>query len=77
MTKGAEQMKSELSQLSAQDRAELARFLIQSLDDDDADEDAEAAWDAELTRRAEEIETGRVEGVPADQVFAEIRRKIE
>jgi putative addiction module component (TIGR02574 family) len=74
MTTAAEQLKSQLSRLSAQERAELAHFLIRSLDES-ADDDAEAAWDAELQRRAEEVGAGRVEGIPAEQVFAELRRK--
>lgn len=67
-------MKSELSQLSTQDRAELAQFLIESLDQG-ADPDAEAAWDAELSQRMEEIRTGKAAGEPADQVLSELREK--
>jgi hypothetical protein len=32
----------------------------------------EADWDAELTRRANEIRSGTIVGKPADQVFAEL-----
>lgn len=32
----------------------------------------EAAWDREIDRRMTEIRTGKVKGIPADQVFAEI-----
>ena len=46
MTEIAEKLKSQLSQLSIQERAELAHFLIHSLDEG-VDADAEAAWDAE------------------------------
>ncbi len=74
MTETAERLKSELSQLSPQDRAELAQFLIESLDQG-ADPDAEAAWDAELSRRMEEIRTGKAVGEPADKVLSELREK--
>jgi putative addiction module component (TIGR02574 family) len=74
MTETAQKLKSELSQLSAPDRAELAQFLIRSLDDE-ADPDAEAAWDAELARRAGEIQRGEAVGEPADEVFARLRVK--
>jgi putative addiction module component (TIGR02574 family) len=50
----------------------LAHLLIDSLDDGPED-GVEAAWDAELARRADDIRAGRVEGKPADQVFAEHR----
>jgi putative addiction module component (TIGR02574 family) len=74
MTETAERMKHELAQLSQRDRAELAHFLIHSLDEE-ADPDAEAAWDAELARRMAEIQSGQAVGEPAEQVFAEIRAK--
>lgn len=34
------------------------------------------AWVAEANRRAEELRTGAVEGVPADLVFARIRERL-
>ena len=74
MTETAERLKSELSRLPAQDRAELAFFLIDSLDPQQ-DEDAEAAWESELERRAEEIRSGRAIGEPAESVFRELREK--
>lgn len=74
MTETAEKIKSELSRLSLQERAELAYFLIRSLDEE-VNADAEAAWDAELAQRLEEIKSGKAVGEPADKVFAEIREK--
>lgn len=74
MSEIAEKIKNDLSQLSARERAELAHYLIQSLDDD-VDDDAEAAWDVELARRAEEIDNGTAIGEPAAKVFADLRRK--
>ena len=74
MTETAERFKPELAQLSAQDRAALAQFLIRSLDEGE-DADAEAAWDVELARRVEEIKSGKAIGIPADKVFADLREK--
>jgi putative addiction module component (TIGR02574 family) len=74
MTEAAEKLKAQLSQLSMQERAELAHFLIHSLDEA-VEADAEAAWDAELARRMEEIRSGNAVGEPADKVFAELRKK--
>jgi putative addiction module component (TIGR02574 family) len=71
MTEAAERIKSELSQLPQADRAALAGYLLSTLDESDAD--AEAAWDVELARRLEDIRKGRVEGIPAEQVFAKLR----
>jgi putative addiction module component (TIGR02574 family) len=78
MSEMATKLMSVLSLLSAEDRAELAQFLIRSLDeaeDGAADSDAEAAWDAELARRMEEIKSGKAVGIPADQVFSALREK--
>jgi putative addiction module component (TIGR02574 family) len=71
MTSGVQALKTQLAGLSAPERAEIARFLIASLDEM-ADPEAEAAWDAELARRGEEICSGRAVGEPADQVFTRL-----
>lgn len=48
---------------------------------DDGDEDAgctpeeiERAWEEEIRRRLDDIRSGRVETIPADEVFASVRR---
>jgi putative addiction module component (TIGR02574 family) len=74
MTETAEKLKRELSRLSLQERAELAHFLIHSLEEE-VDADAEAAWDVELAQRMAEIKSGKAGGEPADTVFAELRAK--
>ncbi len=74
MTKPAEKMKAQLLGFSPRDRAELARFLVASLDEGQ-DPDAEPAWDAELSRRLTDIENGLEPGEPAASVFAELRAK--
>jgi hypothetical protein len=43
--------------------------------DEDADADAEGAWDAELASRMDDIKSGKAIGDPADQVFTELREK--
>ena len=74
MSDVAEKLKSELTRLTARERAELAHFLIHSLDDS-SDADAEKAWDAELARRAKEIKSGKAIGEPADKVFKDLSEK--
>lgn len=76
MTENAERVKQEVLLLPEADRAELARFLIDSLDDSE-DSDVEAAWDAELRRRVEQIEQGKTRLRPAQEVLAEIRDKFK
>ena len=74
MTTRAEQLKPQLTALPTGDRAELARFLIESLDEQ-SDPKAVQAWEAELVRRAEEVRSGRAQGRPAAEVLAELRAR--
>lgn len=75
MTNSVEKLKLELSQLSLEVRAELAHFLIASLEDEERDPDYDAAWAAEIQRRIDDMESGRVQGIPAEEVFAKLRAK--
>ena len=74
MSGSLDQLKSDLLQLPADQRAELAHVLIHSLDEG-ADADAEAAWDVELARRMDQIDRGEARGEPAETVFARLREK--
>lgn len=74
MTAVAERLRTELTQLTENERGELAYFLIQSLDPQ-TDEDAEGFWDSELERREVEIRSGHLAGTSADQVFSYILAK--
>jgi hypothetical protein len=74
MTDTAERLKWELERLSTRERAELARFLLHSLEDG-ADADAPAVWEAELVRRAEEILAGDAGGERAEETLAQLRAK--
>lgn len=69
-TESAELLKKALN-LSAAERAELADSLIESLDQGE-DESAEAAWNVEILRRLEDLESGRVKPVS----LAEARRRL-
>lgn len=65
-----DRFKSQLEQLTSEERAELACFLLRSLEPEE--EEASSAWDAEVSRRVAEIRTGKAYGRPAEQVFAEL-----
>jgi putative addiction module component (TIGR02574 family) len=73
MAETLDELKGRLRTLPEADRADLAHFLIHSLDDGEGD--VEAAWEAEAARRLEELKSGLVVGKPAEQVFAELRAK--
>ena len=68
------QLKTQLNTLSSDERAELARYLLDSLANED-DYDATETWDAELRRRVEEIEKGTAIGRPAEKVLADLRER--
>ncbi len=74
MSIAAEKM-AEVLALPEQDRAFLARQLIASLDDS-FDADAETQWQEIIDRRSREIEEGKVNCRPVEQVIQDIRDKI-
>jgi putative addiction module component (TIGR02574 family) len=61
--------------LSESERAELAAKLLDSLDEGN-DPDAEAAWAAEITKRAESVLRGEAKLVDWDEVQAKAARII-
>ncbi|HEV2946786.1 MAG TPA: addiction module protein [Gemmataceae bacterium] len=73
MTEAVEQLKSQASNLSAPERAELAYFLLSSLEP--VEEKVQEEWRAEIARRVAEIHKGSVSGRPADEVLAELRER--
>jgi len=74
MTEIIERLKLELSQLSAEERAELAYFLIHSLDEK-TDNVVEDAWADELVQRMEKIESRAARGESASGVIAELQNQ--
>jgi putative addiction module component (TIGR02574 family) len=71
MTEAVAQIVAQLDGLSQQERAELARVFLLSLDPEESGVDE--AWDRELTRRIARIRSGEAAGTPAEQVFADWR----
>lgn len=59
--------------LSSKDRARLATRLIESLDGE-KESGVDAAWDAEIKRRMEEVKSGKAKFVSWEKVRAELRR---
>jgi putative addiction module component (TIGR02574 family) len=65
-----------LNALSAKDRIGLARRLLGDTEASDGDEaEVRAAWKAEVSRRLEEITSGKVVGIPAEEVDRMMREK--
>jgi putative addiction module component (TIGR02574 family) len=58
--------------LSTQERGLLIDRLVETLDNDPAEEGVEAAWDEEIKRRVDDIRSGRVKTIPGEQVLREL-----
>jgi len=59
-------------ELDKKRRAELAKRLIKSLDEE-VDSDIEQAWIDEVTRRKEEIKSGKVSPISGEEVHKTAR----
>ena len=68
------ELRNQLAALPVTERAELASFLIESLDGE-SHPDAAELWRKELSQRAEEIQNGSAVGVPADVVLDRLWKK--
>jgi putative addiction module component (TIGR02574 family) len=67
-----DELKREALQLDASTRASLARDLLGSLDSL-SEAEVEQLWLEEAVRRDEEMASGKVQPIPMDEVFAELR----
>lgn len=62
--------------LDEKDRASVAGLLIESLHGE-VDPDAEAAWDAVIKRRVDELDSGAVQTIPWSDVKQRLFRGFE
>lgn len=72
MTEATKRILGDALQLEPQERVALAHRLWESVDDRQAeaisDDEWEAAWSDEIARRIEEADSGKVQGIPWEQV---------
>ena len=61
-------------QLPAEEKARLAEELLSSLDTSEQIE-IDAEWTEEIERRIDEVDSGKVKTIPADQVFRELEER--
>lgn len=67
-----EELTQKARQLPPEERIQLAEELLATVQE--VDSEVEAAWDEEIRRRLAEIENGTAKLIPAEEVFAEVRR---
>lgn len=70
MSEAVELLKSQAGTLSDAERADLAYYLLSSLEPKKEDDVAEA-WRSEIARRVADIRSGK--GKPLEDVLAELR----
>jgi|HubBroStandDraft_4_1064222.scaffolds.fasta_scaffold1705527_1 putative addiction module component (TIGR02574 family) len=63
-------------ELSVTDRAELAGSIIESLDQAE-DKSVKDAWDAEILRRMEDLDSGRVKPISQHEVLRRLASAVE
>ena len=78
MTATLEKIENEALQLSLPEREKLIHRLIVSIEGEpeDTPEAIAQAWDEEIGRRVADMEAGRTEWVPVDEVMSRLRNKI-
>jgi len=72
MTSEVSELLKKALALPPEARAALADSLLESLDEEPVDEGVEAAWSEEIKRRIEEIDSGKVQMIP----YEEVRRRL-
>jgi putative addiction module component (TIGR02574 family) len=79
MSATLEQVTEEIRELSSQDRQQLLAHLIRELEpmEELNPAEIESAWDQEIGRRLEEIDSGKVNLIPAEEVFAKIQARLD
>ena len=70
----AEQIVAEALRLPVEDRATVIDRLSESLDSGPLNE-MDKLWASEAKRRADDLISGKVQGIPGEEVLAEARRR--
>ncbi|MFM7452518.1 MAG: addiction module protein [Cyanobium sp.] len=75
MSSSLYQIEEQARSLSAEDRAKLAEFMLESLQT--SIEEIEEAWSEEIALRIDAFEKGDISAYSAEQVFAEARQILQ
>jgi putative addiction module component (TIGR02574 family) len=75
MAPAVKDIEREIRELSADDKVELIRSLIDNLDAP-ADANVERAWLETSQRRYRELVEGKVHGVPGPLVYERLRKRL-
>jgi putative addiction module component (TIGR02574 family) len=70
------ELEAKIRSLSLEDKTELVRALIAELDGA-PDADVERAWLAEAQNRYREVVEGKVQPIPGERVFENLRARLK
>ena len=76
MARQPEELYKEALALSAEEREELVRLLTMQADSGWASPEIEQAWIEEIERRERAYAEGKMELIPADEVFQQARERL-
>lgn len=72
---GIKEIETEIQKLTLNDRAALARWLVESLDEL-SEAEMDALWTEEAERRLDELEQGGTPEIPSEEVLRRARTAI-
>ncbi|OGV74363.1 MAG: addiction module antitoxin RelB [Lentisphaerae bacterium RIFOXYB12_FULL_65_16] len=75
MTALTAKLADQVLSLPCEDRIRLVDRLLQSLNAPSREE-IDRLWAAEAERRIDELDSGKVQAIPGEQVFAELRKRL-
>ena len=76
MSSNLDQLTADAMKLSLRDRVQLARRLVETLDDE-VDPSVEELWLTEAERRLEELRSGKVQGIDGEEALRTAREALK
>src|SRR5437016_8744343 len=76
MSSNLDQLTADAMKLPLRDRVQLAQRLVSTLDEV-VESGTEELWFAEAERRLEELRSGQVQGIPAEEAFRTAREALK
>ncbi len=75
MTTATAKLADQILSLPCEDRIYLVDRLLESLNAPSREE-IDRIWAKEVERRIDDLDSGKVQAIPGEQVFAEIRQRL-
>ncbi len=69
------ELETAFEKLTSREKEEFAEWYEARLARGGPDSEIDQIWAVEVQRRLEEIRSGKVQGIPGEQVMAELRRR--